>query len=168
MNNLFPRGRKALGLLVLGGCLAQIGNVSAAPMNVTATVDQLCELGTLGDVAFGNLTPGGGDVTANGSIEWRCSNGTSAEIAIDDGLLGTRDMEGGAVTGTATLSYELYKEASTTNVWGDSGAAVVNVTGAGLAAFTTATVYGEVLGADYLSAEQGPYADIVDVTITIL
>ena len=168
MNSLFPRGRKALGLLVLGGCLAQVGNVSAAPMNVTATVDQFCELGTLTDVAFGNLTPGGGDAAATGTIEWRCSNGTNADIAIDDGLNGDRSMTGGAISGTARLTYELYKEVAHTNRWGDSGLALTNVTGNGLTAFTTETVFGNIVAADYVDAEQGPYADIVDVTITIL
>lgn len=168
MNNLFPRSRKALGLLVLGSCLAQVGNVSAAPMTVTASVGQVCQLGTLTDVDFGNLTPGGADVGATGTIQWRCSNGTSADIAIDDGGNGNRSMTGGAVTGTATLSYELYKELALTNRWGDTGAEVVNVTGNGLGAFATETVFGNVVAADYLNAEQGPYSDIVDVTITIL
>ena len=167
MNNLFPRGRKALRLLVLGGCLAQIGNVSAAPMNVTATVDQFCELGTLTDVAFGNLTPGGGDAPATGTIQWRCSDGTDAAIAIDDGLNGDRSMTGG-ISGTATLTYELYKEAAYTNRWGNSGLARTNVAGNGLSAFSTETVFGNIVAADYVDAEQGPYADVIDVTITIL
>lgn len=168
MKNLISRGRVALGLVVAGGCLIQAANVAAAPMNVIAIVDQFCELGTLTDVDFGTLIPGGGDAPGNGAIEWRCSNGTSADIAIDDGGLGTRDMVGGAVTGTATLSYQLYKDVGLTSVWGDSGTAVVNVSGAGLAAFSTEIVYGEVLAVDYVNAEQGSYSDIVDVTITIL
>lgn len=168
MKNLFPQGRRALGLLLAGACLAQIGNVSAAPMNVTATVAPYCELGTLSDVAFGTLFPGGPDAAGNGAIEWRCTIGTDAEIAIDDGALSTRNMVGGVVTGTAQLPYELFKEAGWTNVWGDTGTDVVSVTGAGLAAFSSEVVYGRVLGADYLNAERGPYADIVDVTITII
>ncbi|MBT8440913.1 MAG: spore coat U domain-containing protein [Gammaproteobacteria bacterium] len=161
------QGRKALSLLVLGGCLVQFNTASAAPMNITATVDEVCELGTLGDVAFGNLTPGGGvDGTANGSVEWRCSNGTNADIAIDNGSNGDRSMD--HATTASTLSYQLFTNAARTVVWSDTGADV-GVTGTGIGAgFATETVYGRVLSTDIDAAEVGNYSDIVDVTITVV
>jgi len=161
------QGHKALGLLVLGGCLVQFNTAGAAPMNVTATVDEVCELGTLGDVAFGNLTPGGGvDGTANGSVEWRCSNGTNADVAIDNGGNGDRTMD--HATTASTLAYQLFQNAARTTVWSDTGTDV-SVTGTGIGAgFATEIVYGRVLSADIDAAEVGGYSDIVDVTITVV
>lgn len=161
------QGRKALSLLVLGGCLVQFNTASAAPMNVTATVDEFCELGTLGDVAFGNLTPGAGvNGDVNGSVEWRCSNGTNADIAIDNGSNGNRTMD--HATTASTLAYQLFTNAARTLVWSDTGADV-NVNGTGIGGgFATETVYGRVLSADIDAAEVGSYSDIVDVTITVV
>lgn len=162
------RGRKALSLLILGGCLVQLNTASAAPMNVTATIDDVCELGTMGDVTFGTLTPGGGtDGTANGTVEWRCSNGTNADVAIDNGGNANRTMDH-AVTVGSTLAYQLFKDAARTQVWSDSGTDL-GVTGTGIGAgYTSETVYGRVLSADIDAAESGSYSDQVDVTITIV
>jgi len=161
------QGRKALSLLILGGCLVQFNTASAAPMNVTATIDDVCELGTIGDVTFGNLTPGGGaDGTANGSVEWRCSNATDADIAIDNGANGNRSMD--HATTASTLAYQLFKDAARTQVWSDTGTALT-VTGTGIGAgYTTETVYGRVLSGAIDAAEVGSYSDQVDVTITIV
>jgi len=134
-------------------------------MNVTATVLEVCELGTITDTAFGNLTPGSlVDQPGTGTIEWRCSDGTTADITINQGLNGDRTMDG---PGVDTIAYELYKEVAHTNVWGDTAALDLGVTGAGLTSFTTETVYGEVLHADYVDALEGAYSDTVTVLITI-
>ena len=161
------QGRQALCLLVLGGCLVQFNTAGAAPLNVTAPIAEVCELGTMGDVTFGNLTPGGGtDGTANGTVEWRCSNGTNADIAIDNGGNGNRTMD--HATTASTLAYQLFQDAARTSVWSDIGADV-GVTGTGIGGgFTTETVYGRVLSTDIDAAEVGSYSDTVDVTITVV
>ena len=161
------RGRRALSLLMLGGCLVQFNTASAAPMNVTATIDDVCELGTMGDVTFGTLTPGGGtDGTANGTVEWRCSNGTDADINIDNGGNGNRTMDH-AVT-ASTLTYQLFKDAARTQVWSDTGTDLT-VTGTGIGAgYNSEIVYGRVLSTDIDAAESGSYSDQVDVTITVV
>ena len=92
---------KRAGVLLLAAVVFSIGvtNLRAEPMNVTATVLEVCELGTINDMAFGNLTPGSNlDVTATATIQWRCSNGTSADITINDGNNGDRSMDGPAAT----------------------------------------------------------------------
>ena len=74
----------------------------------------------MGDVAFGTLTPGGGtDGTANGSVEWRCSNGTNADINIDDGGNTNRTMDHASTA--STLAFQLFKDAARTLVWSNSG-----------------------------------------------
>ena len=142
-----------------------VGSVQSAPMNVTATVQEVCELGTIDDMAFGGLTPGSNlDVSVAATIEWRCSSGTSVDITLDNGGNGDRSMSG---PGVATLSFELYKDAGLSQRWGDTGTETVTLNGAGMASFSSATVHGEVLHADYVAAPQGAYSDIVTVNIVI-
>lgn len=145
-------------------CL-MVGSVQSAPMNVTATVLGVCQLGTISDMAFGGLTPGSGlDVSATATIEWRCTNGTSADITLNDGGNGNRSMSG---PGLDTLSFELYKDAALSERWGDAGAETVTLSGVGMVGFSSATVYGEVLHADYVGTLEGVYIDIVTVNIVI-
>lgn len=154
--------------ILLASCILSclvVGSVQSAPMNVTATVLETCELGTVDDMAFGGLTPGSNlDVSVTATIQWRCSNGTSADITLDDGGNGDRSMSG---PGAATLSFELYKDAALSQRWGDTGAETVTLNGTGMASFSSATVHGEVLHADYVAAPQGAYSDIVTVNIVI-
>lgn len=159
--------RKHRSILLAGFMLfyLMVGSVQSAPMNVTATVRGVCQLGTVGDMAFGDLTPGSGlDVSATATVEWRCTNGTSADITLDDGGNGNRSMSG---PGADTLSFELYKDAVLSDRWGDTGAERVALTGVGMVGFSSATVYGEVLHADYVGTLEGVYSDIVTVNIVI-
>jgi len=162
-NASFRLTKSATALL---GLLATLpfATIHADPMNVTATVLQGCELGTITDTAFGPLTPGSGlDVSATGTIQWRCTSGTTADITIDDGLLGTRTMGG-----PGTVKYELYKEVAHTNKWGDAAGEEVAVTGVGMTSFSTETVFGEVLHVDYVDSSVGVYSDTVTVLINII
>lgn len=162
-NASFRLTKSATALL---GLLATLpfATIHADPMNVTATVLQGCELGAITDTAFGPLTPGSGlDVSATGTIQWRCTAGTTADITIDDGLLGTRTMGG-----PGTVKYELYKEVAHTNKWGDAAGEEVAVTGVGMTSFSTETVFGEVLHVDYVDSSVGVYSDTVTVLINII
>ncbi len=152
-------------VLISSLAMLPLGSLQADPMNITATVLQVCELGTITDVAFGNLLPGSGvDASTFSTVQWRCSAGTNADISIDEGGNGNRTMNG---PGVDTVAYDLYQDAGLTTRWGSIPAEVSNVNGAGMAAFNSATVYGEALHADYVDAQQGAYSDIVDVLITI-
>jgi spore coat protein U-like protein len=163
------QGRKALSLLVLGGCLVQFNTASAGPMQVTAEIADFCELGTASTVAFGLLTPGSGVAGATtGTIEWRCSLDTTAFVAIDAGVRNDRTMINGAGD---FLAYELYKEAAYTNVWGDTGADRVTVLGTGIdpdpSVYETVDVYGLVTTSAIDAAAVGNYSDTVNVTISL-
>ncbi|HEY5667419.1 MAG TPA: spore coat U domain-containing protein [Gammaproteobacteria bacterium] len=160
--NRSQRANCAAAALLLA---ALSGHAHAETMNVTATVLEVCELGTITDADFGDLTPGSlVDGTAAGSVQWRCSDNTNASITIDQGLNTDRTMSG---PGTDTIAYELYKDAPRTEIWGDTVADDLDVTGTGMASFTTETVYGEVLHDDYVDAAQGAYSDTVTVLIEI-
>ncbi len=163
------QGRRALSLLTLGACLVQLNTAGAGPMLVTASIADFCELGTASAVAFGTLTPGAGvpgDTT--GTIEWRCSQSTTAFIAIDAGVRSDRTM----INGTGdTLAYELYKESTHTNIWGDTGADRLTVTGTGIdpdpTIYDTVDVHGLVTTANIDAAAVGNYSDTVNVTISL-
>lgn len=81
---------------------------------------------SLGTLNFGNIyaTSAATDANTNignGSIQLRCTPGTTAKITIGAGLYGSginnRKMRLG--TGMSTLSYQLYTSAARTTVWDD-------------------------------------------------
>jgi len=151
--------------IVMALALFGAASLRAEPMNVTATVLEVCELGTVNDMAFGNLTPGSSlDVSTTASIQWRCSAGTAADITINDGNNSNRTMVGPLA---ATLPYELFKDAAQSERWGDTSSETVPVTGTGMASFGSLTVYGEVLHANYVGVQQGAYSDVVTVDVVI-
>jgi spore coat protein U-like protein len=157
-----------LGLAV-GVALSSLSTAQADPMNVQATVQGTCLLGTLSDVDFLTLTPGtSGDGAATGTIEWRCTNDTNAEILIDDGQRSDRTMLGDGPL-AETMAYDLYTDNLYANRWGGVAGDGVSVTGTGMAIanIDNVDVYGRVLEADYINLEPADYLDVVDVTINL-
>ena len=133
-------------------------------LTVTAQVAPVCEIVTTEDVAFGTLTPST-DNPATGSINWQCTNGTSAEILLNGGAQGdpsAREMSGG---GTNTLPYQLFTDSGLTNPWLNSEGTGVSVTGVGYQGGQALSVYGLVTQADAAAAFNTSYTDTVTVTI---
>jgi len=165
MKNRKDVGRQVLMLVIGVSVIVPLGIAQSDPLNVTANVLATCELGTFADVAFGDLTPGAGvDEPATGTIEWRCSNNASADIAIDNGDNGNRTMTGPTLGDL--LPYQLYTDSPGGNVWSDTGTDVT-VTGTGMASFTSVSVFGQIAAGAYDDVEFGAYSDTVEVTITI-
>jgi spore coat protein U-like protein len=155
------------------GMLAGAANAGTATSSfqVTATVLSTCSA-TATPVAFPNYTPGGGQVTANGTISVKCTNTSPYNVALNVG-----SSTGDAFTqrlmtlaaGTATLQYNLYTTAGFATVFGDGTGATAKVagTGAGLATATTVTVYGRVLdSAANQAIAPGSYSDTITVTVS--
>lgn len=168
MNNLQSRVAIAATSLTVFSVLP-LASIQAEPMDVTATVLETCELNTIGDAAFPDLTPGSGDVATASTIGWRCTTGTSAEIEINDGLNGTRNMqEIGA--GTDSIAYELYTDGALSDRWGLKAAneELGGLAGVGMTNYTDVTVHAEVLNGAYIDSTPGDYTDTVTVTINIL
>jgi len=168
--NKMNRSSRALMLgLAAGVALSSLSTAQADPMNVTATVQGTCLLGTLGDVDFLTLIPGtSGDGAATSTIEWRCTTDTAAEILIDDGQRNDRTMIGDGPL-TETMTYDLFTDNLYADRWGGAATEGVGVTGTGMGIgnIDTVTVYGQVLEADYIDLEPANYTDIVDVTINL-
>lgn len=152
----------SLGMLITGSAFAA---TETTTMNVTATVGAACTISTT-PVSFGLYS--GALKTANGTITVNCTSGAPYNVGIDEGLhlaAGFRNI----TNGTDDIIYELYSDASRTNIWGDSGMtgggyAFGNpVAGTGTGADQTLTVYGELSAGPLVSI--GSYSDTVDVTV---
>jgi spore coat protein U-like protein len=135
-----------------------------APMNVTATVQNVCVIQSVVDTDFGIIS---GIFTtdldvSNGSVTVLCTNGASYDIGLDNGnnFLVTRRMES---AGTF-IGYELYQEMTFTTPWGDigTGTELAGLTGTG--APQSYTVYARIpMGQPPVGA--GTYSDVVTVTV---
>ena len=97
------------------------GGESSANMQVTANVIRKCTV-TTQPLAFGNYDPVQANYTApldgQTTLTVACTKGTAVNIAMDAGTnaQGTvRRMAGG---NAAFLGYEVYKDASRSEVWG--------------------------------------------------
>ena len=160
--------RETLVAVGAGLALVPVIGAQAANLNVSANVQEVCQVRTATDVDFGNLSPGGGNVTANGVVEWRCSKSSTADVTMNGGGNGDRTMDG---PNSETIAYELYQDSDVSaggNTWGSTvGTDTVGVIGTGMSAWTAATVYGEILAADYEDVEAGAYSDVVVVDIQL-
>ncbi|MGI9257262.1 MAG: Csu type fimbrial protein [Gammaproteobacteria bacterium] len=162
-------------LVAAAVCLIALHTTSAnaqqatGSIDVTATVPTTCVLGTSTDVDFGTLTMvvGNGAVTATGSIDWACSDGTTAEIGID-GVNGTasRQMTNPA-PGSSPMPYNLYQSTGPNVDWGPllSGDQLSGLAGSGISNVTTENVFGEIAETNYIDAVPGSYSQTLTVTI---
>lgn len=162
--------RSPLCAAVVGLCGLSLpfaaATLHAADMNVTATVQSTCALNLLTNADFGTITPGGGDVNTSGSVEWACTNGTAADIEINNGANysgTTRRM----TDGSTFIAYTLYQDAGLSVDWGlqADGDELATGGGTGMTNFTTQNVYAEILDAAYIDAAPGAYSDTVTIDI---
>jgi len=144
----------------------------SATFEVRATVAEVCVIDSAADLDFGTITPNAAaEYTASGDVEWRCTNGTAADLSLDGGTttsdITARAMDG--ASGASDLTYQLFTDAAFANVFGDgTNGDVASGTGAGMAAANaqSTTVYGRVLDTDAVNADPDTYADTVTVTLT--
>lgn len=159
----------ASALLLAGlGLAADAAAATASDsFDVTANVVTTCRIAAGADLAFGAYDPTT-DTAAAGTttIDVRCTNGTSAPIALDDGLNGgggnceTRAMS----DGTDTLDYGLYQSAGTGTPWGCTTGTNTYTYTATNAGWNTITVHGVIPAGQ--NAPVGNYTDTVTATIT--
>ena len=131
----------------------------AQSRQVTATAGAGCTLATT-DLAFGNYDPlvvnATSDLDGAATITVSCSAGAQPIVWIAPGT-GARVM-----TGPGNLSYELYRDAGRTAIWGSAaGSAVQLPTSTGVS--QTLTVYGRVPRGQNVPV--GAYSQSVTVTM---
>jgi len=157
-------------LLAGAGAVADASAATAsANFEVTATVVQSCRIEAGATLAFGNYDPTSDDVaTGSTTIRVRCTNGTAAPIALDQGVNRTGDTTcvDRAMKSVTTdeLSYGLYQSAGTSEPWGCADGTNTYDYLATNASWNTLTVHGEIPAAQ--DALVGVYTDTVTATIT--
>lgn len=159
---LLKTGVLTLFLVHGGGAVAA---TDTALFNVTATVASVCQSLTAGNLDFGAYdTLSGSAVSGSSTISVTCSNGTSYSIALSTGSNSSGYAPRTMKDGSNSLNYNLYKDSSFTNVWGDGTSSTQVVTGTGNGNQVNTTVYGQIAGSQ--TAAPGSYSDTITVTIT--
>ncbi|WP_322054259.1 Csu type fimbrial protein [Paraburkholderia bannensis] len=134
--------------------------------NVSATVIPDCTL-SAAPLAFPAMTTPGTQVTANTSLSVTCVSGTPYTVALNAGTTG-----GGTVAsrfmllngGSATVNYDLYKDAAFSQLWGDGSNGTTTESGTGTGTAQTLTVFGRVPA--QAAQPSGNYSDTVTATLT--
>lgn len=161
--SLKKSGRTLFVLAALAPAAA-IGAQATGTLSVSATVLTSCTVTPL-PLLFGNYTPASGDATATTTITVLCTLGTPYNVRLGSGqnsvdVAARKMLVGGG--GTDTLNYELYRDASHTQNWGETDTTdTVDSTGTGL--LEVHTVYGVIPGEQFVSA--GVYTDSVTITV---
>lgn len=162
--------RLAATLCLLLACLGWAGPAQA--LCITGVCS--CTLSTT-NVAFGNYSPlAFGNTDTTGTVKVDCGGVAGLlipfNIAISAGSsasFANRQMK----SGTKTLAYNLYTDASYTTIWGDGTSASqivssgVTLDALGLAPTQTFYVYGRIPGRQ-TTVVPGVYADSINVTLT--
>ncbi len=155
----------ALALVAVPVLLASAANAAeTAPqdLGVSITITETCAVSNIVPVAFGSQSSLANAVTAEGSVDVTCTNGTPYAISLDNGdgdgaTAATRKMTGPA---SATVDYTLYPDNTYTTPW-DNDEATVESTGTGSA--QTHTIYGRV--PTQSTPAPGAYTDTVAVIV---
>lgn len=170
MKNIQKIALSFLGLAAFAGAsLATIGEAHAADVTVTATVSANCTI-TAGTLSFGvyDALDNAAAHDAAGSISVTCTNGSAAQITMNDGsnpdtgstaAVPLRRLNDG---GTNFLSYSLFQDTGRTVVWGADAATDMDITGTGAA--QSLTIYGRIAGDQMVPA--GSYSDTVTALVT--
>jgi spore coat protein U-like protein len=164
--------RKILTATMAATALAAAGSASAATVTttfgVTATVLKTCSVAA-NPLGFGNYTPGSGALSANTTVNVKCTKGTTFSVALNGGTttggtIGQRLMS----NGTDTLQYNLYTTAGFATVFGDgTTGATMPGTGTGVATAVAMTVFGSLPdNATNQNVSTGAYSDTINVTVT--
>ena len=164
--------RKIITASLAVAALVAAGSASAltatTSFSVTATVLKTCSA-TATTLGFGNYTPGTGALTANTTINVKCTKGTGFTVALDKGTTATGTIAQRLMTnGTDTLQYNLFTTAAFATIFGDGTTGVTQAgTGTGLASAVALTVYGSLPDSTLnQGVSTGAYADTIGVTVT--
>jgi spore coat protein U-like protein len=154
--------------LLIAACLVVSATAHAAsstsPLEISAVVVANCQIIT-SDLAFGAYDPlmehATRELDGAAQVTMLCTRSSRAEIIIDSGKnpIGTyRGLSGG----TQHVSYQLYRDAGRTQVWGSAGNALQFVS-KGVALPQQFVVYGRIPPGQEVAS--GVYTDVVTATV---
>ena|SRR5579862_82383 len=164
--------RKILTATMAAAALAVAGTASAATattsFGVSATVLKTCSVAA-NPLGFGNYTPSAGALTANTTVNVKCTKTTPFTVTLNGGTTTGGTISQRLMTnGTDNLQYNLYTTAGFATLFGDGTTGVgMPGTGAGLATAVAVTVYGNLPdNAVNQAVSTGAYSDTINVTVT--
>lgn len=156
----------AAGIMLAVAGAAQADSKNAS-FTVSATVAKACTIDA-NNMNMGTWS-GIGNLDGTTTVTVKCTNGTSFNVALDNGANGTSTADRKLGDGAERLSYNLFRDSGRTQVWGSTiGTNTVSGTGTGMATANERSidVYARIAQADLLAAKPGTYTDSVTATIT--
>jgi spore coat protein U-like protein len=159
-----PAAIAALAALAVSGG-ANAGTATGT-FTVQATISSAC-LVTANLLNFGPYSPTASTaLTGQTTINVNCTSGSPFTAALNVGSGGGAFTGRTLLSGSNTLTYNLYTNAALTQVWGDGTGSTLTVagTGSGLLTSTPLTVYGSIP----ISQDKpvGTYTSLITVTIS--
>lgn len=163
MNNLLKTALLSAALSAALGSTA-MADTATASLPVSATVQKACRV-TANALSFGNYDPTGSTaLDASTTISVLCTNGTSYTVGLDAGGGGSATVSARKMTsGSNTLNYALYQNASRTTNWGNTGGTDTPAATTAGSSAQSHTIYGRV--AANQNVADGAYSDTVTVTV---
>jgi spore coat protein U-like protein len=171
MNKLI---RAAAAAAILAGAGSAMGATATSNFNVTATVLASCTVSAT-NLAFGSYSPSATDfdISATNNISVGCTNGTSFNVGLNQGLAPGATVVSRRMRSSATpaneLAYELFTTAARTSNWGNTvGTDTVLSSGTGIATPVLFSVHGRIPGTagNQNAVPAADYTDTITVTIT--
>jgi spore coat protein U-like protein len=158
-------GLGAAAALMASATLSPAGAGSApTTLGVSMAITAGCTV-TSSPVAFGSTSVLSSALTASGSLTVTCTNTTTYTVALGPGSGSGASVTNRLMTGSgsATVSYALYRDSGYTQNWGQT-AGTDTGSGTGSGSTQTLMVYAKV--ASQTSPAPDSYADTVSVTVS--
>jgi spore coat protein U-like protein len=165
-------GRRAASCVAFGAALALLSApgaeaaVATTTFTVQAVINAACSVSATA-LNFGTYDPTAATaLTGASTVNVFCTSGTPYTATLDVGSGGGSFAARTILNGTNTLSYNLYRDAAHSQVWGDGSGSTFTVTGTGSGILTAnpVTVYGQLpAGQD---KPVGTYTSTITVTVT--
>jgi spore coat protein U domain-containing protein, fimbrial subunit CupE1/2/3/6 len=165
--NMLKTSLLAAAVALTGLSGSALAATASTTFNVKLAITATCTINSPAatDVDFLSHPSSDVNLTAAGTLNVNCTNGSAYTIALDDGSnaggggVTARKMKSGA---TNTVPYQLYSNSARTTVWG-STTGTNTVGGTGTGAVQALSVYGGVASANF---PVGSYTDLVTATVT--
>jgi len=154
----------AAAALLFAGTGASLAATATGSFTSQLIITAECKVQSASTMNFGTHGVLDAALNSTSTIDVQCTNGQGYSISLNggngtSGTTTTRTMENGA----ESVNYTLWKDASRTQNWGDTGGEIMTgLTGDGAA--QSYTVYGQVPAQATPTAQT--YTDTVTVTVT--
>lgn len=142
---------------ILGTSVAQAATAPTQTFEVKLTINESCEFNSTTDIDFGKLDRStDANKLATGTLTATCTIGTPYKVVLDSQRKMTH-----ANDSTSFINYDLFQDASTQTIWGDTEDAALVKTGTG--GVESLTVHAKLKGNTNVKA--GVYTDTVTAKI---